>query len=161
MEQFTKSNSDVNIANNINLESPSTSASEVHFQTTSSSALPLTSSTPQLLSNVNPSQPITVHTVPQLKFDPDNVEIFFCTFYAYYFNKNLNDERLYFELIKCLSPEQFHKISLQLNYSVTSFAVLKQALINVCNVPLHTKFSLLRNSPSLGDRTPTQLLQDF
>ena len=44
MEQSIKSNSDVNIANNINLELPSTTASEVHFQTTSSSALPPTSS---------------------------------------------------------------------------------------------------------------------
>ena len=120
---------------NINLESPSTTASEVHFQTTSSSALPPTSSTLQLLSNINPTQPIIVHTVPQLKFDPDNVEKFFCTFNPYYFNKNLSDEQLYFELIKCLSPEQFHKISLQLNHSVRSFAILKQALINAYNVP--------------------------
>ena len=77
MEQSTQSNSDVNIANNINLKSPSITASEVHFQTTSSSALSPTSLAPQLLSNVNPTQPIIVHTVPQLKCDSDNVEIFF------------------------------------------------------------------------------------
>ena len=49
MEQSTQSNIDVNIANNINLESSRTTASEVHFQTTSSSVLPPTSSTLQLL----------------------------------------------------------------------------------------------------------------
>ena len=49
MEQSTQSNSDVNIANNINLESSRTTTSEVHFQTTSSSVLPPTSSTLQLL----------------------------------------------------------------------------------------------------------------
>ena len=86
------------IANNINLEAPNTTASEVLFQTTSSVLSPI-SSTPQSLSTVNPTQLIIVHTVPQLKFDSDNVEIFFCTFDSYYFNQNLNDKQLYFKLL--------------------------------------------------------------
>ena len=44
---------------------------------------------------------------------------------------------------------------------VKSFAVLKQALANAYNVPLQTKFSLLRDSPPLKDQTPTQLLHDL
>ena len=104
---------------------------------------------------------IAIHQTPTLKFDTENVEVFFHTFNAHYFEKNFNDEQLYFELIKCLSPDQFHKISSQFNHSVRSFILLKQALINAYTIPLHTKFNLLRSSPPLGDRTPAQLLYDM
>ena len=72
-------------------------------------------------------QPIIIHHPPQLTFDPDNVDIFFHTFDTHYFNTHFTDEQMYFELIKCLSPNQFHRVSLELDQSIHSFRILKKS----------------------------------
>ena len=57
-------------------------------------------------------QLIIMHHPPQLTFDPKDVDMFFHTFDAHYFNTNFTDEQLHFELIKCLSPNQFYRVCL-------------------------------------------------
>ena len=99
----------------------------------------------------------SIHHPPQLTFDPDNVDVFFHTFDAHYLNTHFTDEQLYFEL-KCLLPHQFHKVSLELDQSKYSFRILKKALIDAYSTPLQTRLNRLRDSPPMGDRTPTQLL---
>ena len=87
--------------------------------------------------------------------------MFFHTFDAHYFGKHLTEEQLYFELIKCLSSEHFHKASLCMSRdSVNSYTTLKAALIKAYSLPLHKRLTQLRNAP-LGDRSPTQLLYDI
>ena len=68
----------------------------------------------------------------------------FHTFDAHSFGKQLSDEQLYFELIKCLSPSQIQKVSFQLN-NIRSFTALKHALLEAYTVPLHTRLSQLHN----------------
>jgi len=81
--------------------------------------------TPANISSPSTSHPpIIVHTPFTLLFDTDNVDIFFMQFDAHYYGKNFNDEQLYYEHVKCLSPSQFHKISSQIN-STRSYAALK------------------------------------
>ena len=85
--------------------------------------------------------------------------MFFHTFDAHYFGKHLTEEQLYFELIKCLSSEHFHKASLCMSRdSVNSYTTLKAALIKAYSLPLHKRLTQLHTAPPLGDRCPTQLL---
>ena len=135
----------------------STSAHDLNHSHTSSQQADLahTSTLPSI------RQPIIIHHLPQLTFDPDNVNVFFHTFDAHYFNTHFTDEQLYFELIKCLSPNQFYRVSLELDQSIHSFRILKKALIEAYSTPLQTRLNRLRDSPPMGDRTPTQLLCDL
>ena len=135
----------------------STSAHDLNHSYTSSQQADLTHTS--TLPSIH--QPIIIHHPPQLTFDPDNVDVFFHTFHAHYFNSHFTDEQLYFELIKCLSPKQFHRVSLELDQSIHRFCILKKALIEAYSTPLQTRLNRLRDSPPMGDRTPTQLLCDL
>ena len=125
---------------------------------TSLPSSPVSNPSSQTLSQSCMAPTVIIQNNPNLKFDPDNVDIFFHTFEAHYFNRQLSDEALYFELIKCLSPDQFHKVSLGLHQTCHSFRDLKALLINAYTIPLHLKSEYLRKSPGMGDRTPTELL---
>ena len=120
------------------------------------------SPSPSSISHTSTLPPIIVHTSPNLKFNSQNVDIFFHTFEAHYFGKNLTDEQLYYELVKCLNTEHMCRVFAHIEEpSVHSYATLKAALTNIYTVPLHQKFQKLSDAPAMGDRTPSQLLADL
>ena len=131
---------------------------------TTSTSTPLSSSNSLNQSLLQNSQPptIIIQNSSQLQFDLSHIDMFFHTFDAHYFGKRLTEEQLYFELIKCLSSEHFHKASLYMSRdSVNSYTTLKAALIKAYSLPLHKKLTQLRTAPPLGDRSATQLLYDL
>ena len=132
---------------------PSTSAV---LPPTSLSSSPVSNRFSQTLSQSSMAPTVIIQNNPNLKFD-----IFFHTFEARYFNRQLSDEALYFELIKCLSPDQFHKVSLGLHQTYHSFCDLKALLIDAYTISLHLKLEYFRKSPGMGDRTPTELLSSL
>ena len=145
-------------------EIPVSSASILPTTTSQVFSTPLSSSTSvhqSLLQNTQPPT-IIIQNSPQLQFDPSHIDMFFHTFDAHYFGKHLTEEQLYFELIKCLSSEHFHKASLCMSRdSVNSYTTLKAALIKAYSLPLHKRLTQLRTAPPLGDRSPTQLLYEL
>ena len=145
-------------------EIPVSSASILPTTTSQVFSTPLSSSTSvhqSLLQNTQPPT-IIIQNSPQLQFDPSHIDMFFHTFDAHYFGKHLTEEQLYFELIKCLSSEHFHKASLCMSRdSVNSYTTLKAALIKAYSLPLHKRLTQLCKAPPLGDRSPTQLLYDL
>ena len=140
---------------------PVSSASILPTTTSQVFSTPLSSSTSvhqSLLQNIQPPT-IIIQNSPQLQFNPSHIDMFFHTFDAHYFGKHLTEEQLYFELIKCLSSEHFHKASLCMSRdSVNSYTTLKAALIKAYSLPLHKRLTQLHTAPPLGDRCPTQLL---
>ena len=127
-------------------EIPVSSASILPTTTSQVFSTPLSSSTSvhqSLLQNTQPPT-IIIQNSPQLQFDPSHIDMFFHTFDAHYFGKHLTEEQLYFELIKCLSSEHFHKASLCMSRdSVNSYTTLKAALIKAYSLPLHKRLTQL------------------
>ena len=145
-------------------EIPVSSASILPTTTSQVFSTPLSSSTSVHQSILQNTQPptILIQNSPQLQFDPSHIDMFFHTFDAHYFGKHLTEEQLYFELIKCLSSEHFHKASLCMSRdSVNSYTTLKAALIKAYSLPLHKRLTQLYTAPPLGDRSPTQLLYNL
>ena len=66
---------------------------------------------------------------------------FFQTFETDSFGKLFNNKQLYYELIECLSPAHFLRISHQLNQSVKSFAAFRKLLVEAYIILPYTKLS--------------------
>ena len=90
------------------------------------------SSSYSISASSQPVPPIIVQTSLRLPFDTDNVDVFFHTFEARYFGKNLTDEQLYYELLQYLNSRQVSRVFSELKtISLHSYALLRAALIKI------------------------------
>ena len=73
----------------------------------------------------------------------------------------MSDEDLYYELLNCLDDSYLHRVSHLIRNKPPLFAILKEALLNVFDIPPAQRQLHLSQIPTLGDRTPSELLNHF
>ena len=102
---------------------------------------------------------ILIKQVIDLPFDPHDTASFFRVFEVHYFDQHLNDEQLFYKLVKTMKSSHFQQVS---SYADScSYAMLKNGVIATFADPLHQRYEQLCNAPALGDRRPSQMLFDL
>ena len=139
---------------------PSTSVASPIFVST----MPQSSITSPFVSSSTAPSPSFIFTAPAptpLKFSTADVPLWFQRFHARYRKLHLTDEELYYELLNCLEDAHLHRISHLIKHKPPSFLALKEALLQVYDIPAAQRQLNLSQIPGLGDRAPSELLNDL
>ena len=94
-------------------------------------------------------------------FDTDNIKIWFKIFEANLHQCLKHDKTMYNALLGHLGCKNIRRINYILDHPNPAYTMLKTALLKTYDIPQSMRWELLKKSPPIGDRRPSDLMADL